>query len=224
MAVLVRDSYGRVGLQARVAGLDLSVHPTCVLISLSVSARAVGVRVRASTSTLNLIFEWSIMSGTSEEKTMNKVHYIPKGYNSVTPYLVIKGAAKAIDYYKKVFGATVHVRMDAPDGQVGHAELQIGDSRIMLADENPKMGHRSAETIGASPVSLLVYLPDCDQVVAKAVAEGAKILKPVEDQFYGDRSGFIQDPFGHLWGIATHKEDVSPQELEERARKMMKAA
>jgi PhnB protein len=164
------------------------------------------------------------MSGTSEEKIMNKVHYIPKGYNSVTPYLIIKGAAKAIDYYKKVFGATVHVRMDAPDGQVGHAELQIGDSRIMLADENPKMGHRSAETIGASPVSLLVYLPDCDQVVAKAVAEGAKILKPVEDQFYGDRSGFIQDPFGHLWGIATHKEDVSPQELEERARKMMKAA
>src|ERR1035437_8686685 len=110
MAVLVCDSYGRVGLQARVAGLDLSVHPTCVLISLSVSARAVGVRVRASTSTLNLIFEWNIMSGTSEEKTMNKVHYIPKGYNSVTPYLVIKGAAKAIDYYKKVFAAPLMTR------------------------------------------------------------------------------------------------------------------
>jgi PhnB protein len=155
---------------------------------------------------------------------MNKVHYIPMGYNSVTPYLVVKGAAKAIEYYKKVFGATVHLRMDGPDGQVGHAELQIGDSRIMLADENPKMGYRSAETIGASPVSLYVYLPDCDKVVEKAVAEGAKILKPVEDQFYGDRSGFIQDPFGHLWGIATHKEDVSPQEFEERARKMIKAA
>jgi PhnB protein len=155
---------------------------------------------------------------------MNKVHYIPKGYGSVTPYLIIKGAAKAIDYYKNVFGATEIMRMPGPDGRIGHAELQIGDSRIMLADEFPEMGYRSAESIGASPVSLLVYLPDCDQVVAKAVAEGAKILKPVEDQFYGDRSGFIQDPFGHLWGIATHKEDVSPQELEERARKMMKAA
>ena len=155
---------------------------------------------------------------------MNKVHYIPKGYGSVTPYLIIKGAAKAIDYYKNVFGATEIMRMPGPDGRIGHAELQIGDSRIMLADEFPEMGYRSAESIGAPPVSLLVYLPDCDQVVAKAVAEGAKILKPVEDQFYGDRSGFIQDPFGHLWGIATHKEDVSPQELEERARKMMKAA
>ena len=155
---------------------------------------------------------------------MNKVLYIPKGYGSVTPYLIIKGAAKAIDYYKDVFGATEIMRMPGPDGRIGHAELQIGDSRIMLADECPEMGNHSAETIGASPVSLLVYLPNCDQVVAKAVAEGAKILKPVEDQFYGDRSGFIQDPFGHLWGIATHKEDVSPQELEERARKMMKAA
>jgi len=155
---------------------------------------------------------------------MSKISYIPKGYNSVTPYLVIKGAAKAIDYYKKVFGATVVVRMDGPNGQVGHAELQIGDSRIMLADENPSMGNRSAESIGASPVSLYVYLPDCDKVVAKAVAAGAKILKPVEDQFYGDRSGFIQDPFGHLWGIATHKEDVSPKELEERMKKVMQAA
>ena len=155
---------------------------------------------------------------------MSKTNYIPKGYNSVTPYLVIKGAAKAIDYYKKVFGASVVVRMDGPNGQVGHAELQIGDSRIMLADENPAMGNRSAESIGASPVSLYVYLPDCDKVVAKAAAEGAKILKPVEDQFYGDRSGFIQDPFGHLWGIATHKEDVSPKELEERMKKVMQAA
>src|SRR5271165_4332685 len=104
---------------------------------------------------------------------MTEVHYIPEGYNTVTPYLVIKGAAKAIDYYKSVFGATVVVRMDAPNGQVGHAELEIGNSRIMLADENPSMGNRSAETIGASPVSLYVYLPDCDAVVAKAVAGGA---------------------------------------------------
>jgi PhnB protein len=160
----------------------------------------------------------------TRRKIMSQVDYIPKGYNTVTPYLVIKGAARAIEYYKNVFGATVVVLMPGTAGKVGHAELQIGDSRIMLADENPEMGSRSAESIGASPVSLYLYLPDCDQVVAKAVAEGAKIMKPVEDQFYGDRSGFIQDPFGHFWGIATHKEDVSPQELEERARKVMRAA
>jgi PhnB protein len=164
------------------------------------------------------------MSEHQRRIIMSKVNYIPKGYNTVTPYLVIKGAAKAIDYYKNVFGATVVVRMDGPDGKVGHAELQIGDSRIMLADENPSMGNRSAESIGASPVSLYVYLPDCDKVVDKAVAEGAKILKPVQDQFYGDRSGFIQDPFGHLWGVATHKEDVSAKEMAERAQKAMQAA
>ncbi len=155
---------------------------------------------------------------------MKKVHYIPKGYNTVTPYLVIKGAARAIDYYKNVFGATVVVRMDGPNGMVGHAELQVGDSRVMLADENPQMGYRSAETIGASPVSLYVYFPDVDKVVEKAVAGGAKILKPVADQFYGDRNGFLQDPFGHLWGIATHVEDVSPAEMKERMKKMMPAA
>jgi PhnB protein len=155
---------------------------------------------------------------------MSKVPYIPEGYNSITPYLIIKGAAQAIDYYKKVFGATVVVRMDRPDGQVGHAELQIGDSRIMLAEENPQMGATSATTIGASPISLYLYIPDVDGVVEKAVAEGAKILKPVQDQFYGDRSGFLQDPFGHFWGIATHVEEVSPQEMKERMKKVMQAA
>jgi PhnB protein len=157
-------------------------------------------------------------------KIMKKVKYIPKGFNTITPYLVIKGAAKAIDYYKDVFGATVLVRMDGPGGTVGHAELQIGDSRFMLADENLQMGNRSAESIGASPVSLYVYLPEVDKVVEKAVATGAKILKPVTDQFYGDRSGFLQDPFGHLWGIATHVEDVSDEEMKERMKKMMPAA
>lgn len=152
--------------------------------------------------------------------------YIPQGYNTITPYIVIKGAAKAIDYYKKVFGAAEVVRMNSPDGKVGHAELQIGTSRVMLADENPKMGqgYTSATTIGASPVSLYVYLPDVDRVIERAAAEGAKILRPVEDQFYGDRSGFIQDPFGHLWGIATHIEDVSETEMKERMKKMMSAA
>ena len=157
---------------------------------------------------------------------MSKVPYIPKDYNSVTPYLIIKGAAQAIEYYKKVFGATETVRMNGPDGKVGHAELKIGNSHIMLADENPSMGqgHTSAATIGASPVSLYVYLPDVDQVVQRAHAEGAKILKPVETQFYGDRSGFIQDPFGHLWGVATHVEDVSPETMRERMKKLMPAA
>jgi PhnB protein len=155
-----------------------------------------------------------------------KVSYIPKDYNSVTPYLVVRGAAQAIDYYKKVFGATETVRMPGPDGKIGHAELKIGDSHIMLADENPSMGpgHTSAATVGGSPVSLYVYLPNVDEVVKRATAEGAKLLKPVQDQFYGDRSGFIQDPFGHLWGIATHVEDVSPKEMEERMKKVMQPA
>jgi PhnB protein len=157
---------------------------------------------------------------------MAKVSYIPKDYNSVTPYLIVKGAAKAIDYYKKVFGATETVRMNGPEGKVGHAELKIGNSHIMLAEENPSMGqgHTSAASMGGSPVSLYVYLPNVDEVVRRATTEGAKILKPVEDQFYGDRTGFIQDPFGHLWGVATHIEDVSPKDMEARMKKMMKAA
>lgn len=155
---------------------------------------------------------------------MSEVHYIPKGYNSVTPYLVIKGAAAAIEYYKKVFGATEEMRMPAPGGRIGHAELKIGDSHIMLADESPEMGHQSPLQLGTSPVSMLLYVKDVDSTVERAVADGAKVLKPVEDQFYGDRMGFIQDPFGHRWGVATHKEDVSPEEMEERAKKAMKAA
>ena len=157
---------------------------------------------------------------------MSKVSHIPQGFNTITPYLVIKGAAQAIEYYKEVFGATEAFRMDGPGGQVGHAELQIGNSRIMLADENPKLGqgYTSAASIGASPVSLYVYLPDVDRVVERAVAAGAKLLRPVQDQFYGDRSGFIQDPFGHLWGVATHVEDVAPEEMAERAKKVMQAA
>jgi PhnB protein len=155
-----------------------------------------------------------------------KVSYIPKDYNSVTPYLIVKGAAQAIDYYKKVFGATEIMRMPGPDGKIGHAELKIGNSNIMLADENPSMGagHTSPATVGGSSVSLYVYLPNVDDVVKRATTEGAKLLKPVEDQFYGDRSGFIQDPFGHLWGVATHVEDVTPEQMKERMKKMMQPA
>ena len=157
---------------------------------------------------------------------MSKVSPIPQGFHSITPYLVLKGAAQAIEYYKKVFGATELVRMNGPGGTVGHAELQIGDSIIMLADENPQMGegHASASTIGASPVSLYLYLPNVDEVIQRAQAAGAKVLRPAADQFYGDRSGFIQDPFGHFWGIATHIEDVSPNEMKERMKKAMPAA
>jgi PhnB protein len=155
-----------------------------------------------------------------------EISSVPEGFNSITPYLIIKGAAQAIEYYKSVFGATEVFRMDQPDGKVGHAELKIGDSRIMLADENPSLGagHSSAASIGASPVSLYLYIADVDRVVERAVSAGAKILKPIEDQFYGDRSGFIQDPFGHLWGVATHVEDVTPQQLEERMKKAKQAA
>ncbi|MFY9645320.1 MAG: VOC family protein [Terriglobales bacterium] len=155
---------------------------------------------------------------------MKKVHHIPEGYNSVTPYLVVKGAAKAIDYYKKVFGATEIMRLDGPGGRIGHAELKIGNSHIMLADEFPEMGHSGPPTEGNPSVSILLYVEDVDAAVGRAVADGAKVLKPIADQFYGDRSGFIVDPFGHRWGVATHKEDVSPEEMEERAKKAAHAA
>jgi len=155
---------------------------------------------------------------------MSSVPYIPKGYNSVTPYLVIKGATQAIEYYKAVFGATEVMRMPDPSGRIGHAELKIGDSHIMLADEFPEMNYRAPVMDGSSPVSILLYVEDVDSIVERAVAAGAKILKPVQDQFYGDRSGFIQDPFGHLWGVATHKEDVSQEEMAERMKKMKNAA
>jgi PhnB protein len=152
------------------------------------------------------------------------VHYIPKGYTSVTPYLIVKGAAQAIDFYKKIFGATEVMRMPGPDGRIGHAELSIGGSHIMLADEHPEMGHQSPLTLGNSPVSMLLYVEDVDSTVNRAVADGATILKPVADQFYGDRMGFIRDPFGHRWGIATHKEDLSEDEMKKRAKQAMQAA
>ena len=142
---------------------------------------------------------------------------IPEGYHSITPYLIVKGAAKAIDFYKAAFGATELFRMAQPDGRVGHAEVRIGDSVVMLADEHPDMGARSPQTIGGTPLSLLLYVPDVDAVVARAVAAGAQLTRPVADQFYGDRSGILTDPFGHSWFVSTHVEDVPPDELERRA-------
>jgi PhnB protein len=149
----------------------------------------------------------------------SNVKAIPEGYHSVTPYLSIKGAAAAIEFYKKAFGATVEVFMGMPDGRVGHAELQIGDSRIMLADEMPDMADAVAQspaTLGGTTFGLNVYLPDVDAQFQRAVAAGATVKRPVKTQFYGDRSGTIVDPYGHVWTLSTHVEDVSPEEMKRR--------
>jgi PhnB protein len=150
------------------------------------------------------------------------VKVIPDGYHSVTPYLIVKGADRAIEFYKKVFGASQRMRMDGPNGTVGHAEIEIDGSAIMLADEFPDMGYRSPQSIGGTGVSLHLYVKDVDACFNRAVASGAKALRPVQDQFYGDRSGTVEDPFGHVWTISTHKEDVSPDELRKRAEAAMK--
>lgn len=142
---------------------------------------------------------------------------IPEGYHSVTPYLVVKGGARALEFYARAFGARELFRMDQPDGRVGHAEIQIGDSRIMLADEFPDMGARSPETVGGTPVGIMLYVEDVDETVARAVAAGAKVTRPVENKFYGDRMGELTDPFGHRWYLGTHVEDVSPEEIGRRA-------
>ena len=148
---------------------------------------------------------------------MAKVKPIPDGYHSVTPYLIIKGASDAIDFYATVFGTTERMRMPMPDGKVGHAELELGDSVIMLADEFPDMGIKSPTTIGGSPVNVHVYVDDVDATYERAVGAGAEVLQPLENKFYGDRSGQVRDPFGHIWSIATHVEDVPPDEMAKRA-------
>jgi PhnB protein len=149
---------------------------------------------------------------------------IPDGYHSVTPYLIISGAADAIEFYKKAFGATELFRFPAPDGKIGHAEIKIGDSPIMLADEFAEMGYKSPQTLGGSPVSIMIYVADVDTVFDQAVAAGGKVQRPVKDQFYGDRSGTLEDPFGHVWHVTTHKEDVSVEEMERRAKAASAAA
>lgn len=153
-----------------------------------------------------------------------KVKPIPDAYHRVTPYLVVEGAAKAIEFYTKVFGAKEQMRMPAPGGKIGHAELKIGDSVVMLADANPQMGYKSPGALGGSPISLLLYVENADDSVKRAVAAGAKVVRPVENQFYGDRMGGIEDPFGHQWYVATHVEDVSPEEMKRRMAAMEPAA
>jgi len=145
-----------------------------------------------------------------------RVHHVPAAYHTVTPYLIVKGAAKAIDFYREVLGATELMRMPGPNGAIVHAEIKIGDSPVMLADEMPGMEFRSATSLGGSPVGILVYVADVDACASRALAAGAVVMKPVQDQFYGDRSGTFIDPFGHIWTISTHIEDVSPEELHRR--------
>jgi PhnB protein len=145
---------------------------------------------------------------------------IPDGYPRVSPYLVVDGAQKAIEFYTSVLGATERMRMAGPDGRVGHAELQLGDSVVMLADEFPDMGAKAPSAYGGSPVSLTVYVEDVDATFGKATGAGAKAVRPPETQFYGDRSATFDDPFGHRWTVNTHVEDVSPEEMERRAAEM----
>lgn len=146
----------------------------------------------------------------------NGVKPIPEGYSALTPYLCVRDAARAIEFYKEVFGATESMRIGEPGGKVGHAELKIGDAHFMLADEFPEINFVSPLSLDGSPVTMMVYVEDVDATASRAVAAGAKELKPVEDQFYGDRAGKFADPFGHIWMIATHKEDVLPEEIERR--------
>ncbi len=149
---------------------------------------------------------------------------IPENYHSVTPYLIVNDAARAIDFYKQVFGASELFRFPRPDGRIAHAEIRIGDSIVMLADENPQAGAQSPQTLGGTSMGLMIYLPDVDQVFQRALTAGAKEEQPVENKIYGDRSGAVVDPFGHVWTMATHIEDVSPQEMEKRMAAMRQVA
>jgi PhnB protein len=147
---------------------------------------------------------------------------VPDGYHSITPYLIVRDAAQAIEFYQKAFGAEPRTRMDGPGGKVMHAELKIGGSFIMLADEMPDMGFVGPQSLGGTSVSLLLYVENVDARLKQAVAAGATVSRPLEDQFYGDRSATLQDPFGHVWTIATHKEDVSDEEMNRRFQAIMK--
>jgi PhnB protein len=148
------------------------------------------------------------------------VKSVPDGYHTVTPYLIINGAVQALEFYKRAFGAAETVRMPDPKGRIAHAEIKIGDSMVMLADEHHEMGHRGPRTLGGTSVSILLYVPDVDTVFDRAIKAGAKSQRPVADQFYGDRMGTLEDPFGHVWTIGTHIEDVSAEEMKRRMAAM----
>jgi PhnB protein len=145
------------------------------------------------------------------------VRPIPAGHPAVSPYLIVDGAARALAFYRKAFGAKELMRHAGPDGRIGHAEIRIGDSIVMLADEHPEVGARSPRAFGGAAVRLHVYVTDVDAIARQAIAAGATVVRPVQDQFYGDRNGTLEDPFGHEWHLSTHIEDVSPAELRRRA-------
>ena len=147
-----------------------------------------------------------------------QVKAIPDGYHTITPGLTVRDGAKAIEFYKRAFGAQQVFRMDRPDGGLMHAELQIGNSRIMLGEEYPQMGCQSPESLKGTPVSFYLYVADADAAFAQAIAAGAKAVKPVSDMFWGDRQGEVSDPFGHRWSVATHKEDLTPEQIEQRSQ------
>lgn len=147
---------------------------------------------------------------------MAAVNPIPPGYRTVTPYLIVRGGVKALEFYKKAFNAVEKVRMPMPDGRLGHAEIQIGDSMVMLADEMPERKIVGPETLGGSATGICLYVEDVDALFQQAIAAGGKVDRPVEDQFYGDRSGTLIDPFGHKWTVSTHTEDVGPEEMNRR--------
>ncbi len=149
------------------------------------------------------------------------VQPIPEGYHSVTPYLVVSGANEAIAWYQKAFEATEQLRLDGPGGSVAHAEIKIGDSIVMLADEHPDMGALGPNHYGGSPTHLMIYVENVDEVFNRAIEAGGEIVRPLQDQFYGDRSGTLKDPFGHQWTIATHIEDLTPEEVNQRFAEMM---
>lgn len=147
---------------------------------------------------------------------------IPDGYHSVTPYLIVKGAADAIEFFRNAFNAIEIMRLGGPDGKVMHAEIQIGDSRIMLADEHPEMNALAPQSPGSAGVGICLYVENVDEIVARAIDAGATMQRPLQDQFYGDRSATMEDPFGHVWTVATHIEDVPPEEINRRMEEMMK--
>lgn len=151
------------------------------------------------------------------------VRHVPEGYSAVTPYLIVTGASDAIEFYKRVFDATEVMRFPMPDGKIAHAEIEIGNARIMLADESPEMGYRSPQSLGGSGTGLMLYVTDVDRVFGRAIDAGAQTHQPLKDQFYGDRSGTVIDPYGHMWTIATHVEDVPEEEMQRRMQASMGA-
>jgi PhnB protein len=158
------------------------------------------------------------------KKAAKKVQAIPAGYSAITPYLAIQGAAQAIEFYKKVFNAKELMRMPGPQGKLGHVEIRVGDSKVMLSDESPAMNFLAPPSTGGTPVHIHVYVKNVDETVAKAIEQGAKMVRQVQDMFYGDRTGSIEDPFGHFWHVSTHIRDVTVKEMMKAAEQMAKAA